>query len=296
MQNLSLAGFGMKMAARLAGLSVLLCLSSCVKVPLNNTDHPEHGIITLTTVWDDRNAELDIPAEHAVRTKHSSSEHSHAATRSGTVNTLDELFPAGEHRIHIYNVADRISVNGTTATADYAAGVLGWLFTGAENLTVEKDKVHAVTVVMHQQVRQLSFELEIEGSGASHITGVVATLSGVAGAINIENGNPEGAAVTVAPVFAQVEGKYMASLRLLGVAGTSKTLTLQLYTHDSAAPVLTVNSNVTSLLAGFNADRKTPLSLRSKLTVNIDETSAELVLSASLDDWQSDGSTNGTAD
>ncbi|GHU79447.1 hypothetical protein FACS1894145_3620 [Bacteroidia bacterium] len=262
--------------------AIVCCLTSCVKEPLHDTDHPEHGkIISLATTWDDRGEGIDIPASYTIKIGDYSAECRDGASPV----SIDHLFPAGQYTIHIYNVSDNISVNGTTATANYAAGELGWLFTGSETVTIEKDKDHHVSVAMRQQVRQLTLIFDVTGDARDRLSGVEATLSGAAGAINIENGNPVGEAVTVIPVFAQTEGRYAATIRLLGITGTGQTLSLTLHFAGGNPRSFTLTSDLSDALAAFNADRKTPLTLTSGITVSI----TPLGVTAEISDWEGSG-------
>ena len=260
--------------------------TSCVKEPLYDTDHPEHGKITLTTTWDDRGEGIAIPAGHTAHIG------AHTAALTDERNTLDHLFPEGQHSIHIYNVADNITVNGTTATADYQSppvgdsGGLGWFFTGTHSIAVEKDKHHEITVPMRQQVRQLTLELEITGNARERITGVGATLSGVAGAISIDNGNPTGNAVTVALDFVRRDAAcHVSTIRLLGISGNAQNLSLALQSAGGNPAAYTVVSDLSAQLAAFNADKKTPLTLSSTLDV----TATESGFTATVGSWIENG-------
>lgn len=135
----------MKQITNIAITAVLACLAAgCVKEPLFDTDHPNHGkIITLTTTWDGRSEGVAIPAGYTATVG------DYTTTLQGTTNKIEHLFPAGQYAIHIYNVADNITVSGATATADYAAGALSWFFTGYEQAAIERDRKHAFTVPMH---------------------------------------------------------------------------------------------------------------------------------------------------
>jgi hypothetical protein len=260
--------------------------TACVKETLHETDHPEHGKITLATVWDDRGEGIAIPAAYTA------SIGDYAAALQGTTNGIDHLFPAGQYAVHIYNVADNIAVNGTTATADYGSGLPGWFFTGTENVTVEKDKDYALTVPMHQQVRQLTLELEITGDAKDRLAGIEASLSGVAGAISIDNGNPVGDAATIALDFRKGITYYTATTRLLGITGNAQTLTLTLHFEDGNPSSYTITSDLASGLAAFNADKKTPLTLSAQLL----ETPTETGLSTVISDWIAGGTSTGAAD
>jgi hypothetical protein len=263
--------------------------TSCVKESLYYTNHPEHGkIISLATTWDDRGTDIDIPASYTVKIG------DYSAVLQGTTNSVNNLFPAGQYTIHTYNVPDNISVSGTTATANYAAGGIGWLFTGTETVDIEKDKDHHITVAMRQQVRQLTLILDITGDARDRISGVEATLSGVAGAIHIENGNPEGNPVTVPLSFESINssGFFAATIRLLGITGMEQTLSLTLHFTGGNPRSFTLTSDLSDALAAFNADRKTPLTLTSGITVTI----TPLGVTAEIADWEGGGNETVTAD
>ncbi|GHV29587.1 hypothetical protein FACS1894177_00730 [Bacteroidia bacterium] len=260
--------------------AIVCCLTSCVKETLHETDHPEHGKIMLATVWDDRGEGIDIPAAYTANIG------DYSATLQGTTNGIDHLFPAGPYTIHIYNVADNIAVSGTTATADYSNGLLGWFFTGTENVTVEKDKDHTFTVPMHQQARQLTLELEITGDAKGRLTGIEASLSGVAGVISIDNGNPVGDAATIALDFTRKDAiNRVSTIRLLGITGNVQTLTLTLHFEGGNPSPYTITSDLASGLAAFNADKKTPLTLHSILVVTPTQTG----FTATIDPWIENG-------
>jgi hypothetical protein len=259
--------------------------TSCIKETLYNTDHPDYGALTLSTVWDDRGEDIAVPDSCSVGATHASSGQAFLTKLSGTVNMLDELFPAGEYRIHVYNAADNITVNGATATVNYAAGDPGWLFTGMSNIVLEKDKDHSGSVVMHQRVRRLILKLDVTGDAAPRLDRIEAALSGVAGAINIETGNPEGNSVTVMFPFTQTDGKYSAEISLAGIAGNTQILSLTLYFADGNPSTHTLASDLSDRLAAFNANRKTPMTLTAILTV----TPSQGGFSATIDKWTGSG-------
>ena len=276
-----------KIIASIALIVSIMTQTACIKVELHDTDHPNHGkIISLTTVWDDKAANIPVPDAYTAAIGE------HTVTLQQQTAHIEHLFPAGQYPIHIYNAVNGISVNATTATADYATGEIGWFFTGTENAIIENDKDHAFTVHIHQMVRQLTLELEITGNAANHIARIEASLSGIAGAINIENGNPVGNPVTVVPIFTKIDGKYTATIRLLGVTGTAQTLTLHLYAQNDPAPVFTLISDLANQLAAFNADRKTPLSLRTNIEANLNEAG----FTAVIDNWTNGNGGNVIAD
>jgi hypothetical protein len=254
--------------------------TSCVKETLYDTDHPNHGkIISLTTMWDDRGEGIDVPSTYTAKIG------DYAAALSGTASEIENLFPSGAYTVNVWNDADHITVSGAIATADYSNGLIGWLFTGTENVNVEKDKNHSFTVVMHQRVRRLILELNVTGDAAPRLDRIEAALSGVAGAISIDTGNPEGAPVTVTLPFAQTGGKYSAEICLPGITGTAQTLSLTLHFIGGNPSTHTLASDLSDRLAAFNADRKTSMKLAAILTV----TPSEAGFATAIGNWTDRG-------
>jgi hypothetical protein len=264
-------------------LAAIAASAACVKVDLNSTDHPAHAqIVSLTTDWADRGEGIAIPDPYTAAIGRWS------ASFHGVTNTVEHLFPEGTYHINIWNEAANITVSDETATADYPAGDPGWLFTGSQDVTLERDCDHSIVVAMHQQVRELTVVLEPAGDAKDRITGIDATLSGVAGAVNIDTGNPEGAPQTVALAFElRGDGKYYATIRILGVTGSDRNLAFTLRFADGNPSPQTLDSDLSDRLAAFNADKKTPLTLAAILTV----TPSQSGVLATIDNWTDTGGT-----
>jgi hypothetical protein len=258
---------------------VIGCLASCVFVELHDADHPEHGKITaLNTDWTDRDEGVDIPAGYTVQVG------DYSARLSGPTNAIDNYFPEGTYTIHIWNEVANINTDAINrvSTANYTAGETGWLFTGSQEVNIEKEKEHAFTVVMHQQVRLLTLELEITGDAADHITEVDATLSGITSAINITNGNPTGETVSVTPAFIKTNDKYTANLRLLGIQGNAQILTLTLHFDSGNASDITAVSDLSEKMTAFNANKAVPFTLKAGVAVK----DTALGVSVEISDWE----------
>ena len=161
----------------------------------------------------------------------------------------------------------------------------GWLFTGVTETMIEADTDHPLTVVMQQQVRQLTLFIEPTGSTTDRIERIEGYLSGVASTLDMDNGT-HGTPLNVALAFAKVTeganaGKWAATVRLLGVAGVQQKLDAKLYfAGDSPKPV-TLDSDLTTELATFNAEKYKPLALGGKRV----ETPTEADFSATITDW-----------
>lgn len=285
-------GYNMKTyRLTLTTIAASISLTACVKEPLYDTDHPEHGKITLSTVWDERGEGIDIPGEYTLRIKHAASEYTYMVTLSGIVNTPDELFPAGSHRIHIYNAADNITISSTTASADYSQ-TLGWLFTGTENVNIKKDKDHHITVAMHQQVRQLTLVIDPEGETASNIENITASLSGVAGTLDMDN-DVHGTPSSISLTFVKgTNNKWSATVRLLGITGSEQKLSGTITFTGGSPGDIALGSDLTAALTNFNADKKNPLMLGGKI---IETPSGVGFGGAIINAWQEQGTINGEA-
>ncbi len=244
--------------------AIALLLSGCEMIddPIYRTMHPDQGKIVVSVDWSGRGTGVSIPSSHTVRVGTFP-----AVQMRGDIDTLDRLFDPGDYSVYVYNTADRITVNstGTSATASYSGGTLGWFFSRAFGVKIEKDQVHTLEVAMTQQVRQLTLLIEPTGGSAGRVASITASLSGVAGTFGISDGSHD-APVSVPLTFTRITsgtnaGKWTATTRLLGVAGASQRLTGTIAFTDGIPANVTFDSNLTSSLADFNTDKKTPLTL-----------------------------------
>jgi hypothetical protein len=266
-------------------------LAGCVKVELNETEHPDGGrIILLTTDWTDRGAGIDIPAGYSMKAG------DYSDTLYGTSNTVNNIFTPGEYRINIWNTADNIAVTsssgmtaeGEVAIAYYGNALLGWFFTGTADQTIEADRDYTVNVAMRQQVRQLTLALEPTGNAKDFVTGITASLSGVVGAIDINTGSPAGSAVSVALAFAKGDDdRYYSVIRLLGITGTDRKLSLTLNYAGGNPSSQTLVCDLSGRLADFNADKRTPLVLNAEALITPTDTG----FTADIDEWRENGGT-----
>ena len=221
--------------------ALLLAATSCVKDELHDTPHPDTGKITVTADWTDRGEGVDIPAEWTV-------------TMGGYTGT--------ETGLAAYNTPENITISGTTATVvqetgnstgTYISNAPGWLFSSVQEVTVEADTDHELTAAMHQQVRQLTLVIDPTGDAKDRIESIEGHLSGAAGAFDFAAGT-YGAASDVALHFTKITegsdaGKWTATVRLLGVTGSTQILTATL-TYSNGNPQPTeLESDLTEALA-----------------------------------------------
>ena len=265
-------------------LALLLTLGSCVKDELHDTPHPDTGSIAVTTDWSDRGEGVDIPAEWTVTMG------GYTGTETGATHSSDHLFSPGNYTLAAYNIPEGITVSGTTATVAAAGGFIvntpGWLFTSVQEVAIEADTDYELTAAMRQQVRELTLVIEPTGDAADRIESIEGTLSGAAGTLDFATGT-HGTPSEVELHFTKITsgndaGKWMATVRLLGIAGDTQRLTATLAYTDGNPADTSLESDLTAVLNGFNEDKTTPLTLGGTVV----ETPGEAGFTGEITDWE----------
>ena len=215
------------------GMAAAVLLSSCVKDTRYDTPHPDYGKIAVTADWSARGEGIDIPATWTVTMG------DYTGTETSATHAPDHLFAPGSYTLAVWNPAEGITVNGTTATVAAATGnragadafvnnAPGWFFTYTKQVTIEKDKDYPLTAAMKQQVRELTLVVEPTGDAARRITEIVAHLTGAAGTLG-------GFAVDV----------YLSFLDLQRIAGQAyATFYIVFTTVNGAYDNVTVHSRI----------------------------------------------------
>ena len=251
-------------------LALLLTQGGCVKDELHDTPHPDTGKVTVTANWANRGEGVDIPAEWTVTMG------DYTGTETGVTHSPDYLFNPGSYTLAVYNPADGITVSGTTATVVQEAGngayisnTPGWLFTSVQEVEIEADTDYSLTAVMHQQVRQLTLVIEPTGDAAERIESIGGTLSGAAGTLDFAT-DTHGTPSEVELHFTKITdgddaGKWMATVRLLGIAGDAQRLTATLTYAEGNPQPTSLNSDLTEALAAFNTGKGESLTLGGTL-------------------------------
>ena len=256
------------------GMAAAVLLSSCVKDTLYDTPHPDYGKIAVTADWSARGEGIDIPATWTVTMG------DYTGTETSATHAPDHLFAPGSYTLAVWNPAEGITVSGTTATIAAATGnragtdafvdnAPGWFFTHTEQVSIEKDKDYPLTAVMQQQVRELTLMIEPAGDAADRIESIGGTLSGAAGTLDFATGT-HGTPSEVELHFTKITegddaGKWMATVRLLGIAGDAQRLTATLTYTDGNPQPTSLNSDLTEALAAFNTGKGESLTLGGTL-------------------------------
>ena len=266
-------------------LALLLTLGGCVKDELHDTAHPDTGKVTVTANWADRGEGVDIPASWHIALG------DYTGTETGATHSPDYLFNPGNYTLAAYNIPDGITVSGTTATVatedgSFITGIPGWLFTSVQEVAIEADTDYELTAAMHQQVRQLTLMIEPTGDAADRIETIEGTLSGAAGTLDFATGT-HGTPSEVELHFTKITdgddaGKWMATVRLLGIAGDAQRLTATLAYTDGNPADTSLESDLTAVLNGFNEDKTIPLTLGGTVV----ETPGEAGFTGEITDWE----------
>ena len=263
-------------------LALLLTLGGCVKDELHDTPHPDTGKVTVTADWTDRGEGVDIPASwHIVMGDYT-------GTETGATHSPDYLFNPGSYTLAAYNIPEGITVSGTTAAADGGCIVNtpGWLFTSVQEVAIEADTDYELTAVMQQQVRQLTLVIKPAGDAAERIESIEGTLSGAAGTLDFATGihsTPSEVELHFTKITdGDDAGKWMATVRLLGIAGDAQRLTATLTYTDGNPQPTSLNSDLTSALNSFNDGKTAPLTLGGTLA----ETPGEAGFTGEITDWE----------
>ena len=273
----------------LLAAALLLAATSCVKDELHDTPHPDTGKITVTADWTDRGDGVDIPAEWTVTMD------GYTGTETEATHTPDYLFAPGNYTLAAYNTPENITISGTTATVAKAHGdaadlfisnAPGWLFTSVQEVTIEADTDYSLTAVMQQQVRELTLMIEPAGDAADRIESIGGTLSGAAGTLDFATGT-HGTPSEVELHFTKITegddaGKWMATVRLLGIAGDAQRLTATLTYTDGNPQPTSLNSDLTVALDGFNDGKTSPLTLGGTIA----ETPGEAGFTGEITGWE----------
>ena len=265
--------------------ALTLAATSCVKDELHDTPHPDYGKITVTADWSDRGEGVDIPAEWTVTMG------DYTGTETGATHSPDYLFKPGGYTLAAYNIPEGITISGTTATVAAADGgcivnAPGWLFSSVQEVAIEADTDYELTAVMRQQVRKLTLMIEPAGDAAERIESIEGTLSGAAGTLDFATGT-YGTPSEVELRFTKITkgddaGKWMATVRLLGIAGNLQRLTATLTYTDGNPQPTSLNSDLTTALDGFNDGKTSPLTLGGTIA----ETPGEAGFTGEITDWE----------
>lgn len=255
-----------------AVLAAAAVLSSCVKDELSNTPHPETGAVVLSADFTERSQAADVPADYMVSHVCCARAESCTMPQSGE-KCLPWLFNPGTHELQAWTSCAGMDVaDGTAAVEETAPGMVdsmpGYLFTGTCGFEAVKDDTVRVVLTMRQRTRDVRFILTVTEGNPELISSVTGTLSGIAGAFSIAEQKIAGNPVSAGLAFTRSGDELVAAARLLGTAGSSQTLTLEIRFTDRD-DVHVVEVDLTGAMSGFNSDMTSAREIRGEVETPI---------------------------
>lgn len=181
--------------------AVALSLTSCVKDDLYNTPHPNKGAVEISTDWSDALSESDIPSAYFLKTD----DDTPVETGEKTMR-YPKLLTPGKHVFSAYNIPDGIRVDGAVASVTLTENGLlnpmpGYLFSATKEVDVVPDNTMQVNIPMKRRVCPITLKLTLTGGKPEDITHVEATLSGVAGSVDLYSGAVGDESFSLMPVI-----------------------------------------------------------------------------------------------
>lgn len=270
----------------MAGMAVAVLLASCVKDDLYNTPHPDKGAVVITTDWTEALAESTVPDTYLLRM-----DDGKAVQASGETTVCPDLLTPGTHTLLIYNEPEGITIADDAATVQQKDGMLipqpGYLFSAEKKLDVVQDDTLRVTIPMQRRLCPIILNLDLNGENADEIAKIEATLSGMAGSVDLRTGTPGGESLTARLDVREAEAKARSTdamalemkCRVTGTAqGERQILTVKVTMEDGY--VSTVTSDLTEHLKDLNADME-PVRLEGSI-----EAPQDGHFSGTIENWQ----------
>ncbi len=232
--------------------ALLLAATSCVKDELHNTPHPDRGAVTvsLTGLAADGAYVLDIDGQ--------------TADITGSPFTFPDLLTPGTYSLVVYNRAEGFTFDGRMAQVHTEDGktradgvsiipLPGYLKTASREITVTADDTLHLTPAPQQRVRDLHIEFTVTQGRPELIQTVTGTLSGIAGAFDMEAEQTTGEPASTIVAFTRDGDKLTADARLLGTMGAAQTLVLDIAFVDGGRTQQT-EVDLTEAFADFNGN------------------------------------------
>lgn len=263
--------------------AVVLSLTSCVKDELFNTPHPDKGAVILTADWAERSSACAAPTEYTLY--HTCCETA-SYTMDGTTSCcVPSLFAEGTHTLVAHNTADKITIDGLTATVaavkdGHIDPMPGYLLAASHEITTVKDDTVRVTLPMCQRVRDMRIELTVTEGDPEQIESVTGTLTGVAASFDLAGQKLTGAEASALLTFSRSSDKLTADTRLLGFIGTTPSFTLEILFTDGRTQTVR-NDRFTDAVKEFGSDMTETFVLTNNLNLPV-----EAGMEATIEEWK----------
>lgn len=267
----------------LALAAVVLSLTSCVKDELFDTPHPDKGAMILTADWTDRSQACAAPTEYTLY--HICCEKT-SCTMDGTASgCVPSLFAEGTHTLVAHNTADKITIDGLSATVatvkeGYIDPMPGYLLATVQKADIVKDDTVRITLPMRQRVRDMRIELTVTEGDTELIESVTGTLTGVATSFDLAEQQLTGAEAAALLTFSRSGNKLTADARLLGFAGNTPSFTLEVLFTDGRTQTVS-NDRFADAIKEFGNDMTKTFILTGNLNLPV-----ETGIEATIEGWK----------
>ena len=259
----------------MAAAAIMLLAGCDTKDPIYDMLPSNNGTITIITDWSQIGAGNIIPPSYTARVGN------YSVLLTGVTNIIENRFETGNYTGYVYNTAESVTITGTMATVagaiapagatgSFINSIPGWLYTCRLDETINKNEDHTFMAVMEQQVRELTFVLTPTGDMINKISTVMGIITGVAKDYDMSDGTystPSNVVIMFTKqTTGEYTGKYTATVRFLGVVGNNQAITLSTtYTDHMLGTKVALPINISSNLAAFNTDKRTPIELDLEL-------------------------------
>ena len=236
----------------MAMVGVTVLGGGCVKDGLYDTPHPDKGVVAVSLQGAGTGDRYVVDMDGQV------------AGIEGLPFVYPGLFLPGTYSLAVYNCPEGFSFEGRTARVDAPEGkdgtavipLPGYLRSVCREVAVVADDTLHVELEAVQRVRDLHIDFTVAQGRPELIQGVTGTLSGIAGAFDLEAGQVTGEAVATVFGFAREGEVLSADVRLLGTMGAAQVLVLDIAFTDGGRTQHT-EVDLTEALADFNGDMTT---------------------------------------
>lgn len=255
---------------------VALLATSCVKDSLYNTPHPDKGAVIIAfegMTTGDYVANIDGQKSDIV----------------GSPFVYPALFAPGIYNLIVYNKAegfifdDGIAYVDVLADNSYAGNTHilptpGYLYTTSQQIEIVADDTLVINSQVEKRVRDLFFEITVTQGRPELIQNVKGTLSGVAGAFDMEKSALTGDATSTVISFTREGNKLIAEVHLLGTMGAAQTMVFDIEFTDGDRTQQT-EVDMTKVLAEFNGNMNTGFKVIGELETPVGMEEATAVIS-----------------
>lgn len=255
-------------------ISIVLPMVCCDTII--DLEDPLKGNITLATDWSKHTESISLPASYNVVIDNQT------LNFTEKTNRLPEL-EAGTYPVYVYNAAENITINGTSATVTTTANKVealpGWLFTSVTEAVYADFRQETITATMVQQIRQLNLELTVTDGDPAALESVTASLSGIANGMDFRANTYMGAGLEVMPTLIREGDKLKGSVRLIGLTNEDQILTLDItYTTGKKQQII---DEISGKLQNFNRDKHNIMTLTTDMSIT-----HEAGFEATIKPWQ----------